>query len=108
MALTSLIQILKVNELRKGVSQRTGRPYEMQDAECALLDDAGVLQQVGVLQLDKSMMGESAPEPGVYMASFALAASMKDRRIGAVLTALRPYSADKRPSAPKAPPAPGA
>jgi hypothetical protein len=103
MALTSLIQVLKVNEVKKGVSQRTGRAYEMQDAECALLDDAGVLQQVGVLQLDKSMMGDAAPAPGTYMASFALSAGMKDRKINAVLTALRPYKPAAPAPAPAAP-----
>lgn len=99
MSLTSIVQILKINELRKGVSTRTNRPYEMQDAECALLDESGEIQQVGVLQLPRDMTGERAPSKGVYLGAFALQASLKDRRIGAVLTDLRPYAAQRSPSA---------
>lgn len=89
MALTSILQILKVNEKRTG--NKNGRDWAMQDAECMLLNDDGSLEQVGVLQLGKEMMGDAAPKPGVYAASFALRAGMQDRKIGAVLTALTPY-----------------
>lgn len=101
MALTSIIQILKVNELRKG--NKNGRDWAMQDAECMLLNDSGELEQVGVLQLAKDMTGEFAPKPGIYSASFALRAGMQDRKIGAVLTALIPFPV-KSPAAPKAAP----
>ena len=90
MALTSIIQILKVNETRSGV--KNGRPWSMQDCECALLADTGELEQVGVLQLPKDMMGEAAPKPGVYCGAFALRAGMQDRKITAVLTTLTPYA----------------
>lgn len=98
MAIASILQILKVNDKRSGV--KDGRPWEMQDAECVLLDDAGVMQQVGVLQLPKHLMGDTAPFPGVYLGAFALQAGMKDRRISAVLTALTPY--DTRKASPPA------
>ncbi|WP_312790562.1 hypothetical protein [Diaphorobacter nitroreducens] len=91
MALTSIIQVLKINELRKG--NKNGRDWAMQDAECMLLNDAGELEQVGVLPLPKDMMGDAAPKPGIYVGSFALRAGMQDRKIGAVLTALTPYPA---------------
>lgn len=93
MALTSIIQILKVNEKRTG--EKNGRAWAMQDAECALLADTGELEQVGVLQLPKDMMGEAAPKPGIYIGAFALRAGMQDRKIGAVLTALQPYTVPK-------------
>lgn len=95
MALTSIIQILKLNEVRSGKSQKTGKDYSMQDCECALLADTGVLEQVGVLQLPKEMMGEHAPQPGIYLGSFALRAGMQDRKIAAVLTGLQPYTVPK-------------
>jgi hypothetical protein len=101
MALTSIIQILKVNDLRKG--NKNGRDWAMQDCECMLLTDTGGVEQVGVLQLPKDMMGESAPAPGIYLGSFALRAGMQDRKISAVLTGLQPYNvrADKSSAAVK-------
>lgn len=90
MALTSIVQILKVNEKRSGT--KNGRDWSMQDCECALLADTGELEQVGVLQLPKDMMGEAAPKPGVYCGAFALRAGMQDRKITAVLTTLTPYA----------------
>lgn len=93
MALTSILQILKVNEKRSGT--KNGRDWHMQDAECALLADTGELEQVGVLQLPKDMMGDAAPKVGVYLGSFALRAGMQDRKIVAVLTALTPYTVGK-------------
>ncbi|MDA8450384.1 hypothetical protein M5C97_18580 [Acidovorax sp. NCPPB 3859] len=93
MALTSLIQVLKVNDKRSG--SKDGRAWEMQDAECVLLNDDGEMEQVGVLQLPKALMGEAAPVPGIYMGAFALQAGMRDRRINAILTALTPYTRGK-------------
>ena len=91
--LTSIIQILKVNEKRSG--NKNGRDWSMQDCECALLADTGELEQVGVLQLPKDMMGDAAPKAGVYVGAFALRAGMQDRKIVAVLTALTPYVVPK-------------
>lgn len=100
MALTSIIQILKVNEKRTG--NKNGRDWAMQDAECALLNDTGELEQVGGLELPKELMGDAAPKPGVYLASFALRAGMRDRKIVAVLTALTPYTVGKPAATSKA------
>lgn len=102
MALTSIIQILKVNEKRTG--NKNGRDWAMQDCECALLGDTGEVEQVGVLQLPKDMMDPVAPKPGIYMGAFALRAGMQDRKISAVLTALTPYavSAPRAAATPKA------
>lgn len=84
----ALIQIIKVNEVRSGVSKTTGKPWTMQDAECLLLADDGSPQHVGVLTLPRGMTGDTAPKPGTYTGTFALQSSLRDRRIEAVLTGL--------------------
>lgn len=103
----SLLNILKINELRKGVSQKTGRPYEMQDAECLLLKDDGSVDQVGVLQIPRDLLG--SVQPGIFIGSFALRPDMASRRIQAVLTGLQPYSLPAGARATTSPPvaAPG-
>ena len=88
----SIIQILKVNELRKGISAKTNKPWEMQDAECILINADGSVGSVGVLQLPKSLMGDKTPTSGTYTATFALVSGMTDRKINAVLTALTPVA----------------
>lgn len=82
----ALIQIIKVNDKRTGT--KDGRAWELQDAECLLLNDDGSPAQVGVLQLPKGMRGDAAPKPGTYTGSFSLQSSLRDRRIEAVLTGL--------------------
>lgn len=103
MSLNSILQIIKVNEKRSGT--KDGRAWELQDAECLLLDDNGQPQQVGVLSLPKHLRGDNAPKPGFYLGAFALAAAMRDRRIEAQLTSLQPY--DMRRAAPAAAPVKG-
>lgn len=83
---TSIIQILKLNEARSGV--KDGRQWEMQDAECLLLNETGAVEQVGVLMIPKELRGKAAP--GTFSATFALRANMASRRIEAVLTGLTP------------------
>lgn len=87
----SILQILKVNEARTGV--KDGRTWEMQDAECLLLNDSGEVDQVGVLQLPKDLRGKVVP--GVFLGQFALRPNMASRKIEAVLTGLQPYSVAK-------------
>lgn len=99
MSLTSIIKIIKVNERRTG--SKDGRAWEMQDAECILLDEHGEEQQVGVLSLPKHLRGDAAPQRGIYLGSFALQAGLRDRRIEAILTGLQPYDV-RRPAAPAA------
>lgn len=98
----SILRIFQVDEVRSGVGRESGRPYEMQDAQCALLRDDGSVSQVGVLTLPKELTGKVVP--GDYLGSFALRASLKDRKIGAVLVGLQPYTVKTTPvSAPAAP-----
>lgn len=91
-AFTSIIQILKVNELREGKARVTGNDYRIQDCECILLTDAGEVGEVGVLSLPRDLVGNT--KPGIYSATFALRANKGregGRRIEAVLTALMPH-----------------
>jgi hypothetical protein len=83
----SYIQVIKVNDVRRGTSKKSGNPYEMQDAECLLLDESGTPSQVGVLMIPKDLMGKV--QPGQYAASFSLTVDM-ERRVTARVTELRP------------------
>lgn len=82
----AVIQILKVNELKTGVSAKTGKPYEVQDAECVLLDEHGNPDQIGVLPVPKAL--RDTIRPGVFTGTFALKPDFSSRRIEAVLTGL--------------------
>ncbi len=106
MAITALIQVIKVNEERTG--SKDGRAWSMQDAECLLLNEDGSPSQVGVLMLPKQLRGKDAPGPGTYVGAFALGVSLRDRRVEAMLTGLTPIppnhfakSAGTSASAPK-------
>lgn len=86
----SILQILKVNDLRSGT--KDGRAWEMQDAECILLDDTGQPSQVGVLPLPKDLRSKAAP--GVFFGTFGLRPNLQTRKIEAVLTGLQPMPPD--------------
>lgn len=100
----SILQILKLNEVREGVSQKNGKPYRMQDAECLILKETGEVDQVGVLQIPRDLLGTVTP--GVYLGSFALRPNMASRRIEAQLTGLQPYAVKGSPAPSVAPAAP--
>ena len=85
MSLTSIIQILKVGVLQD--KKWEGREYQVQEAECLLLDSDGAFEGVGVLRLSEEFR-KNPPAVGTYQARFALVASPKDRRIGAMVTGL--------------------
>ena len=77
------LQILKLNEVRKGIGKASGNPYEMQDAECLILTDAGEVQSVGVLMIPKPLMGKVSL--GTFAGTFEMRPNMRDRKIEAVL-----------------------
>lgn len=101
----SILRIYQVDDVRSGVGRESGRPYEMQDAQCALLRDDGSVSQVGVLTLPKELNGKVTP--GDYIGTFALRVAMKDRKIGAVLVGLQPYAVKGSPVAAPASPVKG-
>ena len=67
------LQILKLNDIREGVGKTSGKAYRMQDAECIILDEAGAVDQVGVLMLSAEQVGKT--QPGTYMGHFAMRAN---------------------------------
>lgn len=82
--MNALIQIIKVNDPKSGV--KDGRPWEMQDAECILLDDQGQPSQVGVLRIPKELRGKATV--GVFTGTFTLRPDLKTRQIMAQLSGL--------------------
>jgi hypothetical protein len=86
MPLTSVIQIIKVGALQD--KEWEGRKYQVQEAECLLLDENGNPDTVGVLRLSDEFK-KAPPVPGKYMADFALRAATKNRQIGAIVVGLR-------------------
>lgn len=101
------LQILKVNELRKGIGKVSKEPYEMQDAECIILSDTGEVAEVGVLLIPKDLMGTI--QPGTFAGSFAMRANKGKeggRKIEAVLTGLRPVTRSDRGFVQAEPPKP--
>lgn len=96
----SILNIIKLNEVRSGIGRQSGKPYEMQDAECILLNDDGSVGEVGVLQIPRDLMGKV--QLGVFMGTFALRADKSQnggRRIQSVLTGLQPYVVKQAPKA---------
>lgn len=85
---TSKLQIILVGPVQN--KEFEGRKYDVQEAECILLNDDGSASQVAVLRLAENMRGDKAPKVGTYSAAFSLRANPKDRRLGAVLTGLTP------------------
>ena len=86
----AIVQIIKVNEARTG--NKDGRAWEMQDAECILLNEKGQPEQVGVLMIPKELRNKV--QPGIFTGAFALRTSLRDRRIEAALTGLTPLPPD--------------
>lgn len=93
----SIIQVLKLNDPKTGTSAKTGKAYDMQDAECLLLTEDGQIDQVGVLQVPKNLRDKIAV--GTYRGTFAMQANFASRRIEAVLVDLTPFPAGKVPNA---------
>ena len=82
---SSVVQILKVNDPRSGIG-KNNKAWQMQEAECILLDADGQVSQVGVLDVPKDMIGNLTP--GNYTATFTLAAHYQTRKIESRLTGL--------------------
>lgn len=97
----SMIQIFKLDELRKGISAKTGKPWEMQSAQCALITPDGAIDQVGVLDVPPKL--REGLTPGLYTASFAMNSNFQTGRLEAVLTGLVPVPPATPPKAAPAP-----
>jgi len=100
MSFSSTIQILKVNEVEKGIAKKTGQPWERHTAECMLLADDGSIDCVGRLVIPTAMRETVAV--GIFRAGFALVVPTfgdQQGQITARLTSLLPVA----PVAQKAP-----
>lgn len=84
----STIQIFKLDEVKKGTSKKTGNPYEIHTAQAALIDAAGNIDTVGVLDIPQPLRDQV--KPGVYTGSFAMKTNFQTGRIESVLTGLTP------------------
>jgi len=70
MAMSSTIQVLKVNPLEKKTSKKTGNDYEIHTAECIVLDDDGGIECVGVLRIAPAL--RDMVRVGTFRAGFSL------------------------------------
>lgn len=84
----SMIQIFKLDEVKKGVSKKTGNPYEIHTAQAALIDASGQVDQVGVLDIPAALREQV--KPGLFTGSFAMKTNFSNGRIEAHLTGLTP------------------
>lgn len=105
MSFSSTIQILKINEVEKGVSRKTQQPWERHTAECMLLADDGSIECVGRLMLPQAIR-DAGVSVGVYRAGFSLhVPTYGDQKgdITARLVSLQPAPVRQAPSAASAP-----
>ncbi len=84
----SMIQIFKLDEVKKGTSAKTGKPYEIHTAQAALIDANGGVDQVGVLDIPPAL--REHVKPGLYTGSFAMKTNFSNGRIESHLTGLTP------------------
>lgn len=88
----STIQIFKLDEVKKGISKKNGNPYEIHTAQAALIDVAGNIDTVGVLDIPPQLRDQV--KPGIYAGSFAMKTNFSTGRIEAVLVGLTPAQHD--------------
>jgi len=81
------LRVIKVNEVREGVSSVTRKAYRMQDASCIVLDEQGQIVTVGLFMIPKDMTG--LLQPGDYACTFGLAVD-REGKINARISALSP------------------
>ncbi|TFY99001.1 hypothetical protein [Ramlibacter humi] len=87
----SKIRVFKLDEVKRGTSKRTGNPYEIHTAQAALIDEAGNIDTVGVLDIPPELRGKVTP--GDFTGTFAMKTNFQNGRIESVLTGLTPIKA---------------
>ncbi len=93
----STIHVFKLDEVKKGTSRKTGNPYEIHTAQTALIDAAGNVDTVGVLDIPPDLRGKVSP--GRYTATFAMKTNFQNGRIEAALVGLLPLADPKAKAA---------
>ena len=99
---TSILQVFKVDDPEVHPGRNGSDSWTAHNAQCALLDDAGVLQVVGRLRIPERML--EVVKPGIFRASFALEVAQWGKTKGdiqAVLVGLMPVAPRVAPSASK-------
>lgn len=91
----STIQIFKLDEVKKGTSAKTGKPYEIHTAQAALIDASGQVDQVGVLDIPVDLRDKV--KPGRYTGTFAMKTNFMNGRIESHLIGLTPVPAAPKP-----------
>lgn len=95
----STIQVFKLDDVKKGISKKSGQPYEIHTAQTALIDAQGNVDTVGVLDIPPDLRGKV--NPGRYTATFAMKTNFMNGRIEAALVGLLPVSDGRAPTASK-------
>ena len=85
--LPSFIQILVAQKPKEGVG-KNGKPYKFQEADCVMLDEDGVMLQVGVMRVPNDLIDKI--KPGVYQPGFGIRVDFQSREIKPVLMSLTP------------------
>ena len=93
----SVIQIFKLDEVKKGIAKKSGNPYEIHTAQAALIDENGQIDTVGVLDIPPAL--REKVQPGIYAGTFAMKTNFQTGRIEAALTGLLPMVEKKAPAA---------
>lgn len=93
------IEILEVNPAKTGMS-KAGKPYSITECECIVSATDGT-RKVGVLTLGQKIDAATI-KPGLYLGTFDISISYKDRKIGAEIVALVPSVAGKPAGSPAA------
>lgn len=86
------IEILEVNPAKTGTS-KAGKPFSITECECIVNGSDGT-RKVGVLTLGRNIDAATI-KPGIYLGTFDISVSYKDRKIGAEIVALVPATAAK-------------
>lgn len=103
MSFSSTIQILKLNEVEKGTSKKTGQPWERHTAETMLLNDDGTIEVVGKLDIPPVLRGQVTV--GTFRAGFSLQVpsfGLQQGQVTARLVSLLPVPVRATAAAPAA------
>ena len=93
----STIHIFKLDEVKKGTSKKTGKDYEIHTAQAALIDAAGNVDTVGVLDIPPDLRGKVGP--GRFTGTFAMKTNFMTGRIESALVGLLPLADPKAKAA---------
>jgi len=100
MSFSSFIQILKVDEVKRGTSAKTGKPFEIHTVQVALLTDDGAIDKVGMLRLSEGLRDKA--KVGTFSATFGLdvpSYGLTKGEVTAMLTGLVPVPTKGAPAA---------